>query len=159
MKQVDQANIEVALQGSLRADALQLRFAARLSTRLSELSESLPHDVSARLRFARETALKRASELRRTQAHPVPGVGFGVVGMGRQAALSGGPEHSPWWLKFASLVPMLGLVIGLVLIQQGGIYEQILAVADIDTALLADNLPPSAYSDPGFSEYLSSNDE
>jgi hypothetical protein len=32
--------------------------------------------------------------------------------------------------------------------------SQISAAAEIDASLLADDLPPSAYSDPGFVEFL-----
>ena len=31
---------------------------------------------------------------------------------------------------------------------------QIAAVAEVDAALLSDDLPPDAYTDPGFAEYL-----
>lgn len=156
MKQINHHSAGCGSTEGVSVDALQTRFAARLSACLGEQSEQLPHDVSERLRFAREVALKHAVASRRRQAHPVLGVSTGWVDMGRSAALSGGSEQSPWWLKFASFVPLLGLVLGLVLIQQGQLHEQILAAADVDTALLADNLPPTAYSDPGFSEYLSS---
>nr|WP_316639803.1 DUF3619 family protein [uncultured Roseateles sp.] len=137
----------------------EARLGARLSARLSERSEQLPHDISERLRFARESALNRAREVRSAQTRPIRELSLGLVGMGRSAALSGGPERSPWWLKFASVLPLLALVVGLVLINEGQLYEQILAAADVDTALLADNLPPTAYSDPGFSEYLAGEDE
>lgn len=141
------------------ADALEARFGAHLSHYLNERSEQLPHDVSERLRFARGLALKRASDLRRLHAQAVLRAEPAWTGMGRSAALSGGPEQSPWWLKFASFVPLLGLVLGLVLIQEHQLHEQIVAAADMDVALLADNLPPTAYSDPGFSEYLAVENE
>jgi Protein of unknown function (DUF3619) len=32
----------------------------------------------------------------------------------------------------------------------------VLAAAEIDAQLLSDSLPPTAYSDPGFAEYLRS---
>ena len=32
------------------------------------------------------------------------------------------------------------------------------ATADIDTAILTDELPPDAYADPGFEEFLRSDD-
>lgn len=140
--------------------SLEARLGARLSARLSERSEQLPHDINERLRFARESAISRAREVRSAQARPMRELSRGLVGMGASAALTGGgPERSPWWLKFASLMPLLALVVGLVLINEGQLYEQILAAADVDTALLADNLPPTAYSDPGFSEYLAGEDE
>jgi len=159
MKQVNLRSLGSISQNDLSMGALQNRFGARMGECLTERSEQLPHDVRERLRFSREAALKHAAEVRRAQARPVHGLGLNWVGMGQSAALSGGPEQSPWWLKFVSFVPLLGLVLGLVLIQQGQLYEQILAAADVDTALLADNLPPAAYSDPGFSEYLSSQNE
>lgn len=141
-------------------EALEARFGARLSACLSEHSQQLPHDIGERLRFARESALQRAREVRSAKPHPIRETSLGLLGMGSSAALSGGgPERSPWWLKFASALPLLALVVGLVLINEGQLYEQILAAADVDTALLADNLPPTAYSDPGFSEYLAGEEE
>ena len=137
--------------------ASQERFAKLLSARLSERSEQLPHDIAERLRFGRQTALKRASDLRRGQFQTATATGVASANHG--AMVLNGPEQSPWWIKLVSFVPLLGLVLGLVLIQQGQLHEQIMAVADVDTALLADNLPPAAYSDPGFSEYLSSDSE
>jgi hypothetical protein len=46
------------------------------------------------------------------------------------------------------------LTAGLVLIERLNNHEQIYAAAEIDAVLLADELPPSAYSDPGFGEFL-----
>ena len=155
MKQVKLSSLASTSQNGVSMDALQDRFGVRMGECLTGRSEQLPHDVCERLRFSRETALKHAGELRRAQARPVQGLGLNWAGIGQGATLTGGPERSPWWIKFASLIPLVGLVLGLVLIQHGQLYEQILAVADVDTALLADNLPPAAYSDPGFSEYLS----
>ena len=48
------------------ADGLQARFAMRITARLSEQSELAAHDVSERLRFAREKAMER-SRLVRTE--------------------------------------------------------------------------------------------
>jgi hypothetical protein len=48
------------------------------------------------------------------------------------------------------------LVGGLLMIGHWSAREQVVAAADFDTQLLADDLPPSAYSDPGFAEYLRS---
>jgi hypothetical protein len=53
-------------------------------------------------------------------------------------------------------LPLLLLVGGLLLIQQWSSRERVLAAAEIDTLLLADTLPPSAYGDPGFAEFLRS---
>jgi Protein of unknown function (DUF3619) len=65
--------------------------------------------------------------------------------------ITGGP---PWWLRAASLLPLAILVGGLILIQHRYTEQQIQAAAEIDAALLTDDLPPQAYSDPGFAEFL-----
>jgi hypothetical protein len=59
----------------------------------------------------------------------------------------------------ASALPLVLLVGGLVLIQERQYQQQIETAAEIDTALLSDNLPPDAYSDPGFVEFLRSPQE
>ncbi|WP_231512376.1 DUF3619 family protein [Paucibacter sp. KBW04] len=135
------------------------RFGLRVAADLSERNETLPHDISERLRFAREQALLKAKTARAAQVQLAPSTP--VVQIGATLALGGGnggmgsQETSPRWLKFASLLPLLMLVLGLFLIQHTQWYQQINASAEIDTALLSDHLPPSAYSDPGFSEFLS----
>ena len=47
-----------------------------------------------------------------------------------------------------------GMVLGLLLIQRQAEIEQVRAAAEVDAQLLADDLPPDAYSDPGFAEFL-----
>ena len=68
-------------------------------------------------------------------------------------ALSG---FGAWWPRAASVLPLLVLVAGFLMIEQWSVREQVLAAAEIDSRLLADDLPPAAYSDPGFAEYLRS---
>jgi hypothetical protein len=55
----------------------------------------------------------------------------------------------------SSLLPLAVLLAGLLLIDDHYTRAQIEAAAEID-ALLAGDLPPEAYSDPGFAEYLRS---
>lgn len=131
-------------------EALQTRFALAVTARLSEQAEEkTSHDIGERLRFARERALERAREVRREAAlQAAPAVHH--VG-GRSAALGGG---SSWWLKLASVMPLVMLVVGLNVIERLHDRNQIVAAAEVDSALLADNLPPDAYRDPGFLEFL-----
>lgn len=131
-------------------DALQARFALRVAARLSESATTVPHDVSERLRVARDQALARARERRSVEVRTSPSVQ--VLGSGRSAVL--GLGGSPWWLKLASLVPLVMLVVGLSVIEDLHSRSQIDAAAEIDSALLADSLPPDAYRDPGFVEFL-----
>jgi sensor domain CHASE-containing protein len=139
-------------------DTQMARFGLRVAASLSERSRDLPHDVSERLRFAREQAVMKAHMARAAQTEKA--VSPQIVRNGTTLALNGmGGRSSQGWLKFASFMPLLMLVAGLLLIQHGQWYEQIMAAADIDTALLSDKLPPAAYGDPGFSEYLSDEQE
>ena len=127
-------------------EALQSRYALRVAARLTERTGELSPDITERLRFAREKALDRAREAR-TAAAP------GVVGVSRGgAAIFGG--GAPWWLKAASILPVFALLAGLLLIQQAQVATQISVAAEVDADLLSDALPPQAYSDPGFAEFL-----
>lgn len=130
-------------------DALQARLAARLAAGLGEQAAALPHDISERLRVAREQAVARAREVRALAPAAAPV----LVGSAGGAGLLAGP---PWWQRMASVLPLLMLLVGLVMISQLSSREQMLAAADIDSSLLADDLPPDAYSDPGFAEFLKS---
>jgi hypothetical protein len=130
-------------------EAREARLALRVTAHLTERTADLPADVTERLRFAREQALQRARTARSRAAETTS-----VVGSGSTAALGRGEGGSGWWLQLAALVPLVALVGGLVFIQQMHDDNQIAAAAEIDASLLADDLPPSAYSDPGFVEFL-----
>jgi hypothetical protein len=69
-------------------------------------------------------------------------------------ALQLGGWGNGWWIKLASVLPLIALVAGLVLIQESQTQAQISVAAEIDADLLADDLPPRAYSDAGFVEFL-----
>lgn len=137
---------------SLHAEALQGHWGLRVAAHLGRGSEALPHDLTERLRFARERAVAVARQ-RHLAAAAVPGMAV-VAGAGRAATLAGGPP--PLWLRLASVLPLAVLVAGLAYIQLHYEVQQIKTAAEIDSALLADDLPPAAYGDPGFSEYLRS---
>lgn len=128
-------------------EAIQARFGLRVAARLNDANRDIPHDVSERLKAAREMALERARLARRTDAASA------VHGMGGTLALGGGPR-SEWWLKLASALPLVALVAGFIFIERLHTKSQIDTAAEIDAALLADDVPPDAYSDPGFVEFL-----
>jgi hypothetical protein len=135
---------------------LQARISLAQTARLSEAAERSPPDITERLPFSREQALSRARSARAAAPADEPAlqrIGGGVLALG-----STGPRRSPWWLRLASALPLFALVAGLLLIQESNTRAQIRAAAEIDAALLADDLPPSAYSDPGFGEFLKTAD-
>lgn len=136
---------------ALHLESLQGQVALQLAAALSQTAEALPHDITERLRFARERALAVALQHRRAAALAVAPQ---IVGTAGRSAVLGGPPS--WWLRLASALPLAVLVVGLLLIQHYHDFEQINAAAEIDSALLADELPPAAYGDPGFTEFLRS---
>ncbi|HJV72353.1 DUF3619 family protein [Ideonella sp.] len=127
-------------------ERIEARFGLRIGALLNERAERTPHDISERLRVAREQAIAqaRASRLAGAPADL-------VVGTGRTAVLGRQPG---WLFRFASVVPLVLLVAGMVLIDEWHDRAQIEAAAEVDVALLADELPPDAYSDAGFVEFL-----
>ncbi len=131
-------------------DTLEARFALRVAARLTERTDDLGPDLTERLRFAREKALERAASARRAESNQVVG-----MGMGRSdAAATLGRAGGGWWRKLALVVPVFALAGGLFMIQRWQDNTQITAAAEVDTALLSDDLPPKAYSDAGFAEFL-----
>ncbi len=128
-------------------DGLEARFGVRVASMLGERAMSTAPDITERLRFAREQALTRAQAARRQATAP----GAVVVGRGGSATLA---SHLGWWVKLGSAMPLALLVFGLMGIAHVHDRDQIAAVAEVDAALLSDDLPPAAYTDPGFAEYL-----
>lgn len=142
------------------ATAIESRLAARIAASLSVQAETLPHDVSERLRFGREQALARAQQARRTARQTAAQAQTTVVGVSASGAATLGRGFGgfdavwPLWQRLASVLPLALLVAGLFMIEHQTAQEQVVAAAEFDSQLLADNLPPTAYSDPGFAEYL-----
>lgn len=122
-----------------------INLAYKIRHALDEQLDTLPASTTDRLAAARAAALarKKPEPVRRT----------GLAGMAtRFGALLSGPVTS----RLAIAVPLLALVIGF-----GGVYQheqqqQIAELAELDAAVLADELPLTAYLDPGFNAYLES---
>lgn len=127
---------------------LQDRFGRRVAARLSEGTEQLPREITERLRAARvRAAAQRKLEI------TVPFRAPALASAGRLV-----DEGLSLWGRLASAVPGLVLAAGLVAIH--GIQNELRAfeVAEVDAALLTDDLPPEAYADPGFVRFLQSRD-
>ena len=130
-------------------EVLEGRVAFRLASALEDAARSLPHDISERLRVARERAVDHAKSVRRTEAAAAV---VSVTAGG--AARLGGPEL-PWgWRVLLSALPAIALLAGLVGVDAWQQGEQISAAAEMDAGILADVLPPEAYRDPGFVEFI-----
>lgn len=125
----------------------QLNFAYKVRHALNESLDALPPSTTERLASARNLALsrkKKDSPLRRLATQ---GVLAGHVG-------SLFSEQFPWIHRMGVAIPMIVLAIGLVGIYQFEQQQRISETADIDAAVLSDELPLSAYLDHGFNAYL-----
>jgi hypothetical protein len=125
----------------------QDRFGRKVTARLSAGAAGLPYDVSERLRAARMQAVakrKRVAGLR---------TAVSVSASGGAAALTA-DEPVSIWNRIASVLPIIALAAGLVLIHSMQNERRANEVAEVDAALLTDDLPPSAYADPGFIQFL-----
>jgi len=143
---------EPTMQAAQAADA----YARRLAARLTHGNADLPYDITERLRAARMQALARRKRpvslpVRETAAAPQ------VVSSGPTAALGGwGREDGTWWRALVSAVPLAALVVGLFFVNMVQDDAVATEIAEVDAALLTDDLPPSAYADPGFLQFLKS---
>ena len=132
---------------------LQDEFGERVAARLEAGVRDLPHDVGARLKAIRQQAMARRKQERvvnvraRTASAVFGQAGSATLGMG-------GGSGPGFWGRMASALPLIALVGGLVAIHIVQNEDRLRELAEVDTDLLTDDLPPSAYTDPGFMEFL-----
>jgi Protein of unknown function (DUF3619) len=133
---------------NLQSEQQMDRVGQLLARQLTLASSELPHDIAERLRIARQTALGQCRPLARsrwrgaTQAHA------------DGSLTAPADEGLNLWNILASAVPLMLLLAGLMTIQ--GVQQDNLTaeIAATDAALLTDELPPDAYTDPGFAQFL-----
>lgn len=123
-----------------------INLAYKLRHALNENLDALPASTTERLAAARALALSRKkADAPATQRHAgrrLFDLGFHLSGAGLG--------------RLGVAIPMLALVFGL-----GGLYQyeqqqRIAELAELDAAVLADELPLTAYLDHGFNAYLES---
>ena len=123
------------------------RMGQNLARLLTQASDELPHDLSERLRVARQQAL--------AVRKPEPAPRLQLLAQGSSLTLAGPPsEGLGLWSILGSVLPLLALLAGLVAVQWLDREQTVSELAEIDSALLVDDLPPAAWSDPGFIQFL-----
>jgi Protein of unknown function (DUF3619) len=129
----------------------QDRFGLRVAARLSIGNAELPHDISERLRVARQQAV---TNRKRTQLVTSTKSATAIYGSDGSAIMSFDDEGLNLWNRIASFLPLIALVVGLVVISS--LHNDLRAneLAEVDSALLVDDLPPAAYADAGFAQFL-----
>nr|WP_198981060.1 DUF3619 family protein [Herbaspirillum sp. ASV7] len=127
----------------------EMQFAYKVKLALDANLDNLSDDTLQSLAAARRVALARKKQTPMTVrvAQPVLAGAFSGGGM-----LS--PEKPSWLSRLGVAAPLL---LGIVLF--AGLYQhenakRVSYLADIDAAVLSDELPLSAYLDHGFNAYL-----
>lgn len=126
-----------------------LNFAYKVRHALNAKLDELPASTTERLAAARKAALSRKkahAPLRATQA---------------ALAGAGGFFSNPisWIGRVTVAVPMLVLLAGMVGIYQYEQQQSIAELAELDAAVLSDELPLSAYLDQGFNAFLENREQ
>ena len=135
----------------------ELNFAYKIRHALNERLDDLPASTTDRLAQARKMALARK------KAHvEVPmSVRVAKTELATAGGFLGGllPQRFGWLGRMGVALPMLALVAGLAGIYQYEQQQRIADLAEIDAAVLSDELPLSAYLDHGFNAYLTQSEQ
>jgi hypothetical protein len=131
-------------------ESYQDRLGRNIAARLTDASQSLPNDISERLKVARMQALAQRKVIKLQTASS-------VNSNGGAATLRMGESDGSLWSRLGAVIPLLVLVVGLLTIAVVQEQRRTNEIADVDVELLVDELPPAAYTDPGFVHFLSAN--
>ena len=121
--------------------AQEAQFGRLVAARLSAGSENMSHDIGERLRVARMQAVARRRQPAEVRAAVVASNGVATLG-------------AVWWSRLGAVVPLIALVAGLITVSVMQEENRTSELAEVDSALLTDDLPPAAYTDPGFAQFL-----
>jgi hypothetical protein len=126
-------------------------FGYRIRQALDEGLERLDYRTVYRLQQARQKALALLP------------AGAAAPAWAPALATAGGPavqdEHLGWLARLGLAAPLLAVVVGFVGIYQYQDTRRIAEIADIDFAVLLDDVPLSTYADKGFGTLLTTIDE
>ncbi|MFP4893550.1 DUF3619 family protein [Paraburkholderia sp. EG304] len=130
----------------------ELEFARQLRRALDENTASLPPATVDRLAAARRAALAR----KKPEAVSAPVFVPAFAAMPAGLPQGGFEPRRRWSLRrFALAWPLAALVVSLIGIAYWEDQQRTAELADIDAAMLSDDLPLNAYLDHGFNAYLS----
>ena len=114
---------------------------------LSQGAQSLPANIKDRLYEARKKALAvRKPEKVRVKSPALAGTSENWTGSFKSS--------SNLWDTLSWVAPLVVLVFGLIGIAQWQNESRINDIAEVDAALLTDDVPPDAYADSGFMAFL-----
>lgn len=122
------------------------QFGRAVASRLAASTDDLPYEVRERLRAARVQAVQLRKQAAIRTAPAILANGSATATLGK--------ESFGFWTRLGSVLPLVALVGGLVLIHSFQADRRASEIAEVDAAILTDDLPPAAYADPGFLQFL-----
>jgi hypothetical protein len=128
----------------MNTDDINLAYAVRRA--LNQQLDTMPDATTSRLAAARAAALarKKADAPKQVQVARRPWLNVGALFSGNGLG------------RIAVAVPLFALVAGLAGVYQHEQKQHIADLAELDAAVLSDELPLTAYLDDGFNAYLAS---
>ncbi len=133
---------------TVQHEAQMDRFGLKVASILND--QPLAHDISERLRVARQQALALRKPLAALQIQAAGG----VFASGSAAVLGQGGDGLNWLNRLLGTLPLVALAIGLVAININVSDDRANELAEVDIQLLTDDLPPDAHTDSGFAQFL-----
>ncbi|RJX32015.1 MAG: DUF3619 family protein [Oxalobacter sp.] len=126
----------------------EIDFAYKVRHALNERLDQLPEKVVERLASAREMAISRKKEEAPLRVFARQNVFAGYIG-------NFFTNPATYWLsRFSAAIVMAVLITGVMGVYHAEEQRQLQETARMDAAVLSDELPPDAYLDPGFKNYL-----
>ncbi|TQK07996.1 DUF3619 family protein [Herbaspirillum sp. SJZ107] len=126
-----------------------INLAYKIRHALNDTLDELPASTTDRLAAARARALARkkadAPSQQQLQAQRRP-----LFDVSRLTTIF----STPWVARVATVAPLVAMVAGLVGIYQYQQEQRGAELAELDAAVLSDELPLTAYTDHGFNAYL-----
>lgn len=123
----------------------ELRLAKLTRDLLNENAEQLPAHIEEKLAKARNLALSRRKTSKKW------------VWVNNWSLATGQSQSSSWSDKLLGIfgaTPILALAVGMFVIANWQQDARIRDIAEVDSALLTDIVPPEAYNDDGFIRFL-----
>lgn len=132
-------------------NAKDLNFAYRVKHALDQNLDNLPASAADRLASARKIALSR----KKPESH-----GLRISSLALAGQVGGYMQERMSWLgRVGVITPLLAGALVFVGLYEYEQEQRIAELAELDVAVLADDLPVSAYVDKGFNAYLATRDD
>ena len=113
--------------------------ATKICRYLDQGTDQLPYRVLERLAASRAAALAKVAPPSQSRA---------------AATVARNDPPSLWWRVAATTVPLLLLIVGVFMVDTVQQEQSVAELAEVDSALLTDDVPLVAYADHGFGVYI-----